>query len=153
MTGALFPEFVNEMQLNFCNAFELSKNVNNLGVMLSNRIVNERNRNGDFKDCEDVQKRVYGVGSKTIQKIKDSGVTIDKFHEFDSTRPVEQKGFEIEYVKLGPPTVFSKKIDYICKNLRFDMHKTQNKKKRTLDQSKVQKACLFFLSVSVCAEY
>ena len=152
MNNALFPDFENEMQLNFCSAFDLSKNVNNIGVRLSNRIVNERNQNGDFKDWKDVQKRVYGVGLKTIQKLKNSGVKIDKFHVYESNQHVQQKGFEIEYVKLGPQTVFSKKIDEICKGLRFDMQKAQNKKKRTLDQSKFKKF-VSFLSVSVSLNF
>ena len=124
-----------EIQINFCNAFELSKNVNDIGVQLSNRIVNEKNQNGDFKDWKDVQKRVHGVGLKTIQKLKNNGVKIDKFHVYHSNEPVKQKGFEIEYVDLGPETVFSKNIDYMCKDLIFCMDKKQNNKKRKLNES------------------
>ena len=123
----------NEIQLNLCDEFELSKNVNGIGVMLSKRIVNERNKNGDFKDWKDVQKRVYGVGLKTIEKLKNSGVKINTNDQ--NTERVKQKGFEIKYVNLGPETIFSNKIDSMYKNLKFHMPKKQNNKKRKLDDS------------------
>ena len=118
----------NEVQLNFCNAFELLTNVNGIGVQLSNRIVNERNQNGDFKDWKDVQKRVYGVGLKTIQKLENSCVKIDEFNACDSSTPVQTKGFNVEYVALGPQTMFDKDVHSELGHLCFDMQK-QNKRK------------------------
>ena len=128
-----------EIQLNFCTAIELSTNVNGIGSMLSHRIVDERNKNGDFKDWTDVQKRVHGVGLKTIEKIRNEGFKIDKFHasnrnDDDNVHlPVKSKGFEIHYVNLGPQTIFSNEKNWECRNLCFHMPTKQ--KKRTFEES------------------
>ena len=55
--------------LNVSRAFELAKHVQGIGVVLSNRIVDERNKNGEFKDWEDFRRRVYGVGLKRMKKV------------------------------------------------------------------------------------
>ena len=125
----------NAIELNFCKAFELSTKGNGIGVALSNRIVNERNQNGDFKDWKDVQKRVCGVGLKTIQKLQNNGVNITKYNTYELNEPVIQKGFEIEYVDIGPETRFSFKKNYMSKDLCLHMSDKQNSNKRNYDQS------------------
>ena len=132
MKRGAYSNYDNENELNFCKPHELSSK--GIGVALSNRIVNERNQNGDFKDWKDVQKRVYGVGLKTIQKLQNNGVNITKFNTYELNEPVVQKRFEIEFVDLGPETVFSKNIH---KKLCLHMQKKQNEdsKKRKLDDS------------------
>ena len=106
------------VELNECKAFELSQKVSGIGVKLSNRIINERNKNGNFKDWNDVKQRVYGIGDKMIEKMKNANVNIQ----------FKKHGFTIEYVDLGPETQpFPETLPPEFKNLRFLMQKNGSK--------------------------
>ena len=62
--------------INSCKAWELAKGVPGIGIVLSNRIVDERNRNGWYRDWTDVRRRNYGIGSKLIRQLIMNGVQI-----------------------------------------------------------------------------
>ena len=49
-------------KVNTISAHMLSAIVPGIGRVLSNRIVDERNRNGPFTSFEDLRSRVYGLG-------------------------------------------------------------------------------------------
>ena len=72
MLGLFKPHYA----INDCHAWELAKGVPGIGIVLSNRIVDERNRNGWFRDWTDVRRRVHGIGSKRIRQLIMNGVKI-----------------------------------------------------------------------------
>ena len=63
--------------INSCTARELAEEVPGIGPVLSNRFVDERKKNGLFLKWEDIQRRVYGIGPKLIQKMKAHRCLID----------------------------------------------------------------------------
>ena len=64
--------------INSCTARELAKQVPGIGPVLSNRIVEERKKHGLFRDWEDLERRVYGIGPKLIKKMKEHKVMMSK---------------------------------------------------------------------------
>ena len=111
---------LNEFDLNSCNARELSLKVEGVGVILANRIINERNKNGEFNDWNDVKKRIYGVGSKIIEKMKQSNIQIIKPKNKNSD------GLVFEYVDLGPDIQIPEQLQQKFKNLHFCMQNGNN---------------------------
>ena len=75
--------FMEKVAINSCKAWELSKAVPGIGIILSNRIIDERKKNDWFNSWEDLQKRVYGIGPKLIQKMKAHGVLMTPTIEWD----------------------------------------------------------------------
>lgn len=51
--------------------------VKGIGPKMSKSILDERKKNGDFKDWSDFEKRVKGVGDKNADKFSQEGVTIN----------------------------------------------------------------------------
>lgn len=47
-----------------------------IGPVKSKAIVDERNKNGPFKDADDLARRVKGIGAKTVTKLEAEGMTI-----------------------------------------------------------------------------
>ena len=116
------------MDLNQCQAFELKNKVHGIGVVLNNRIVNERNQNGLFKTWDDVRQRVHGVGMKTVNIMQNAGVIVcEQIVENFKQRQNKNKntGFTIHYVDLGPPTRFPNKFDPYLYGIRFKGKKNQ----------------------------
>ena len=72
--------------INACTARELAKQVPGIGAVLSNRIVEERKKNDWFSSWEDLQRRVYGIGPKLIEKMQKHDVDMMPmvFDLFDS---------------------------------------------------------------------
>lgn len=56
------------VNVNTASAEELSENLSGVGETISERIVAERDANGAFKDSDDLQTRVKGVGPATIER-------------------------------------------------------------------------------------
>jgi competence protein ComEA len=54
---------------------ELDK-VKGIGAVIAERIVDERRKNGPFKDLDDLQKRVHGIGPTTIKKMAAEGLAV-----------------------------------------------------------------------------
>ena len=117
-----------DLDLNVCKAFELSQKVKGIGVTLSNRIVNERNKNGLFRTWDDVRERAYGVGIKTVNKMQNHGVIVCEV--VVNAAQSNQKGFEIHYIDLGPPTKFHNKYDPKLANIVFKGKNAKEKNKR-----------------------
>lgn len=51
--------------------------VKGIGPKMSKTILDERKKNGEFKDWSDFEKRVKGVGDKNSDKFSQEGVTIN----------------------------------------------------------------------------
>lgn len=47
-----------------------------IGPVKSKAIIDERTKNGPFKDADDLAKRVKGIGAKTVTKLEAEGMTI-----------------------------------------------------------------------------
>lgn len=47
-----------------------------IGPVKSKAIIDERNKNGPFKDADDLARRVKGIGPKTVTKLEAEGMTI-----------------------------------------------------------------------------
>jgi competence ComEA-like helix-hairpin-helix protein len=50
--------------------------VKGLGPVKSKAIVDERTKNGPFKDADDLANRVKGLGAKSVAKLEENGLTI-----------------------------------------------------------------------------
>ncbi|MDR5854692.1 helix-hairpin-helix domain-containing protein [Caballeronia sp. LZ062] len=50
--------------------------VKGLGPVKSKAIVDERTKNGPFKDADDLANRVKGLGTKSVAKLEENGLTI-----------------------------------------------------------------------------
>jgi competence protein ComEA len=51
--------------------------VKGVGPSMSKRIIDERTKNGDFKDWADFQKRVKGIGDKNAAKLSSAGLQVN----------------------------------------------------------------------------
>jgi competence protein ComEA len=51
--------------------------VKGIGPKMSKSILDERKKNGDFKDWADFQKRVKGIGDKNSDKLSKAGLTVN----------------------------------------------------------------------------
>ena len=51
--------------------------VKGVGPAMSKRIIDERTKNGDFKDWADFQKRVKGIGDKNAAKLSSAGLQVN----------------------------------------------------------------------------
>jgi competence protein ComEA len=51
--------------------------VKGIGPKTSKAILDERKKNGDFKDWADFEKRVKGIGDKNSAKLSDAGLTVN----------------------------------------------------------------------------
>ncbi len=59
------------VNVNSADAATIAKEINGVGTAIAAKIVAER-QNGKFKDASDLQKRVKGIGEKTVSKNKDN---------------------------------------------------------------------------------
>ncbi|MCO4891807.1 helix-hairpin-helix domain-containing protein [Cupriavidus sp. WGtm5] len=50
--------------------------VKGVGPATARHIVEERNKRGPYKDAADLAERVSGIGSKSVAKLQDAGLTI-----------------------------------------------------------------------------
>ena len=51
--------------------------VKGIGPTLSKTIIDERKKNGSFKDWADFEKRVKGIGDKNSDKLSQAGLTVN----------------------------------------------------------------------------
>lgn len=58
------------VNVNTADAETLSAELDGVGEAIAKRIIEEREKNGDFKDDGDLQQRVKGIGDKTVEKNK-----------------------------------------------------------------------------------
>jgi competence protein ComEA len=78
--------------------------VKGVGPSMSKKIIDERTKNGDFKDWADFQKRVKGVGDKNAKKLSTAGLQVNGQSKEGSpmgTAPAETKS--TKSAKVGKP--------------------------------------------------
>lgn len=51
--------------------------VKGIGPKIAKTIVDERTKNGNFKDWDDFEKRVKGIGDKNAAKMSEAGLTVN----------------------------------------------------------------------------
>ena len=51
--------------------------VKGIGPVMSKRIIDERSKGGAFKDWNDFEKRVKGIGDKNSTKLSEAGLTVN----------------------------------------------------------------------------
>ncbi|MGB6056332.1 MAG: helix-hairpin-helix domain-containing protein [Burkholderiaceae bacterium] len=51
--------------------------IKGIGPTISKQILDERKKNGSFKDWTDLQKRVRGIGDANSTKLSDAGLTVN----------------------------------------------------------------------------
>lgn len=56
---------------------EVLESVKGVGPSKAKSIIAEREKNGAYKDAEDLSKRVRGIGAKTVSKMQDAGLSFD----------------------------------------------------------------------------
>lgn len=54
------------------------ESIKGIGTKRAKTILDERQKNGPFKDAEDLKNRVKGIGDKSIKKLQENGLTIGK---------------------------------------------------------------------------
>lgn len=52
------------------------ESVKGIGPVISKAIIDERSRNGPFKDADDLARRVKGIGATSAKKLQAGGLTI-----------------------------------------------------------------------------
>ncbi len=72
----LIAASVSALELNSASQAELDA-LKGIGPVKSKAIVDERTKNGPFKDADDFAKRVKGVGDKTVVNLEAQGLTIN----------------------------------------------------------------------------
>lgn len=56
---------------------EILESVKGVGPSKAKSIIAEREKNGAYKDAEDLSKRVRGIGTKTVSKMQDADLSFD----------------------------------------------------------------------------
>lgn len=51
--------------------------IKGIGPSMSQKILDERKKGGDFKDWADLEQRVKGIKAKSAQRLSDAGLTIN----------------------------------------------------------------------------
>lgn len=78
MALALAPSMAlaQTVNVNKADAQQIAETLTGVGPTIAQRIVEERDKNGRFKDHEDLRNRVQGVGRATIEKNRER-ITFD----------------------------------------------------------------------------
>lgn len=66
--------------------------IKGIGPATSKAILEERKKGGNFKDWDDLQKRVKGVGEKSAEKLSQAGLTVNGAGKSAVNKPAEKKG-------------------------------------------------------------
>lgn len=64
------------------------ESISGIGTTRAKAIVEERQKNGPFKDANDLSKRVKGVGKKSIAKLQENGLTINGIDGKGTSTPI-----------------------------------------------------------------
>jgi competence ComEA-like helix-hairpin-helix protein len=56
---------------------EILESVKGVGPSKAKSIITEREKNGAYKDADDLSRRVRGIGAKTVSKMQDAGLSFD----------------------------------------------------------------------------
>lgn len=61
--------------------------IKGIGPAMSRAILDERKKGGEFKDWDDLQKRVKGVGEKNTEKLSLAGLTVNGVSKGSTDKP------------------------------------------------------------------
>lgn len=53
------------------------ESIKGIGPKQAKAILDERQKNGPFKDPEDLKKRVKGIGDKSLKRLQENGLMVD----------------------------------------------------------------------------
>ena len=76
MTSASFGVLASPINVNTATQTEL-ESIKGIGPSKAKTIIAERLDGGHFQDANDLQKRVRGIGMKSVEKMVDNGLTIE----------------------------------------------------------------------------
>lgn len=65
--------------------------VKGIGPKMSKTIIEERKKNGNFKDWADFEQRVKGIGDKNSDKLSQAGLTVNGQHKSNTPAAKETK--------------------------------------------------------------
>jgi competence protein ComEA len=77
--------------------------VKGIGPKLSQTILDERKKGGDFKDWSDFEKRVKGVGAKSSDKLSQAGLVINGQAKPGAPAPTPTKGSGVASASTPAP--------------------------------------------------
>lgn len=61
--------------------------IKGIGPVMSRAILDERNKGGNFKDWDDLQRRVKGIGEKKSEKLSQAGLNVNGAPRSASAKP------------------------------------------------------------------
>ncbi|MNR88097.1 ComE operon protein 1 [compost metagenome] len=61
--------------------------IKGIGPAMSKAILDERKKGGNFKDWDDLQKRVKGIGEKNAEKLSQAGLNVNGAARSASAKP------------------------------------------------------------------
>ena len=76
------------------------ESIKGLGPSKARAIISEREDGGFYRDANDLQKRVRGIGMKSVEKMVDNGLTIESPSAYRETR----NGSRVSSRAQGEPT-------------------------------------------------
>ena len=76
MTSASFGALASPINVNTATQTEL-ESIKGIGPAKAMTIIAERLDGGHFQDANDLQKRVRGIGMRSVEKMVDNGLTIE----------------------------------------------------------------------------
>lgn len=79
--GALGMASAEPINVNTATQSEL-ESIKGIGPAKAKTIIAERSDGGHFQDANDLQKRVRGIGMKSVEKMVDNGLTIESPSSF-----------------------------------------------------------------------
>jgi competence protein ComEA len=77
--------------------------VKGVGPAKSRLIIDERTKNGDYKDWADLQKRVKGIGAKSAAKLSAAGLLVNG-QPFDGAAAPQPAGKQAKQAKQAKQT-------------------------------------------------
>jgi competence protein ComEA len=84
---SLSSAFANAVEVNTADETAL-ESVKGIGPVHAKAIIDERTKNGPFKDADDLAARVKGLGTKSVTNLETAGLTVNG----SSTPPTGRKG-------------------------------------------------------------
>ncbi len=84
------------LDVNTANQVELD-GIKGIGPVKAKAIIEERNKNGNFKDAHDLSSRVKGLGDKSVAKLISSGLTVSGKADASSNIAKPKEGFKKDH--------------------------------------------------------
>jgi competence ComEA-like helix-hairpin-helix protein len=77
------------------------ESIKGLGPSKARAIISEREDGGFYRDANDLQKRVRGIGMKSVEKMVDNGLTIESPSAYRETRSGAKAGSRAQTEPTG----------------------------------------------------